>query len=49
MNVERQNTSDLAQLIIMLDLFRDELYEELLKRHGKHAVEILRAAQNETF
>ncbi|MFT9597311.1 hypothetical protein [Mesobacillus sp.] len=47
--MEKQNTSDLAQLIIMIDLFRDELYEELLKRHGKHALEILRAAQNETF
>ncbi|WP_162232610.1 hypothetical protein [Mesobacillus boroniphilus] len=47
--MERQNTSDLPQLIIMIDLFRDELYEELLKRHGMHAVEILRAAQNETF
>jgi hypothetical protein len=37
----------LAQLIILVDLFRDELYEELLKRHGNQANEILRAVQNE--
>jgi hypothetical protein len=40
---------ELAQLIILIDLFRDELYEELLKRHGKHALELLRTAQNETY
>ena len=47
--MNRPNVSELAQLIVMIDLFRDELYEELLKRHGKNALEILRAVQNETF
>jgi hypothetical protein len=47
--MESQNGLELAQLIIMIDLFRDELYEELLKRHGKDAFELLRTAQNGTF
>lgn len=39
----------LAQLIILVDQFRDELYEEFLIRHGNQADEILRAVQNELF
>jgi hypothetical protein len=39
----------LAQLIILVDQFRDELYEELLIHHGNQANEILRAVQNELF
>lgn len=47
--MERRNGLELAQLIILIDLFRDELYEELLKRHGNAALELLRTAQNETY
>ncbi|MCM3575254.1 MULTISPECIES: hypothetical protein [Mesobacillus] len=47
--MESRNGLELAQLIIMVDLFRDELYEELLKRHGNDAFELLRTAQNETY
>ena len=46
--MKNRNGLELAHLIIMIDLFRDELYEELLKRHGKQALELLRTAQNET-
>jgi len=49
MNMESQNGLELAQLIIMIDLFRDELYEELLKRHGNNAFDLLRTAQNDTY
>ena len=47
--MKSQNGIELAQLIILIDLFRDELFEELLKRHGKHALELLRTAQNEPY
>jgi len=47
--MESQNGLELAQLIIMIDLFRDELYEELLKRHGNNAFDLLRTAQNDTY
>jgi hypothetical protein len=36
----------LARLIILLDLLRDELYEELLLRKGHQAHCILRTIQN---
>jgi hypothetical protein len=39
----------LAQLIVMVDLFRDELYEQLLKKEGMLALEILREVQNDYF
>lgn len=47
--MESGNGLELAQLIVMIDLFRDELYEELLKSHGNDAFELLRTAQNETY
>ncbi|MBT2644133.1 hypothetical protein J7I80_17960 [Bacillus sp. ISL-41] len=47
--MKSRNGLELAQLIIMIDLFRDQLYEELLKRHGNDAFELLRTAQNETY
>jgi hypothetical protein len=49
MNLEKRDSKQLAHLIVMLDLFRDELFEELLKRHGKHGMEVLRSIQNDTF
>lgn len=36
----------LAELIIQLDLLRDELYEELLDHCGIHAEDLLRLLQN---
>lgn len=36
----------LAQLIVLLDVLRDELYEELMQALGKQAPELLRAVQN---
>ncbi|MEH7442163.1 hypothetical protein V7201_07455 [Bacillus sp. JJ1122] len=37
----------LAKLIVLLDVMRDELYEELLKSRGNQAQIILRSVQNE--
>ncbi|MEH7885221.1 hypothetical protein V7654_12980 [Bacillus sp. JJ1609] len=42
-----QNDFSLAQLIVLLDVLRDELYEELLKSRGNQAQIILRSVQNE--
>ncbi|WP_307191563.1 hypothetical protein [Mesobacillus stamsii] len=43
----RQKELDLAKLIVMLDLFRDQLFEQLLKKEGMQAMEILRKIQND--
>jgi hypothetical protein len=45
--MDRQRELGLAQLIVMVDLFRDELYEQLLKKEGMRALEILREVQND--
>jgi hypothetical protein len=42
----QQNELSLAQLIVLLDVLRDELYEELLKKRGNQAQIILRSVQN---
>ncbi|WP_335376159.1 hypothetical protein [Bacillus sp. JJ1122] len=42
-----QNELSLAKLIVLLDVMRDELYEELLKSRGNQAQIILRSVQNE--
>ena len=48
-SMNRKSQMDLAHLIVMIDLFRDELYEQLLKKEGIRAVEILREVQNDYF
>jgi len=45
--MKNQNDLSLAQLIVLLDVLRDELYEELLKSRGNQAQIILRSIQNE--
>ncbi|WP_423406960.1 hypothetical protein AABM38_13830 [Heyndrickxia sp. MSNUG] len=45
--MKNQNDLSLAQLIVLLDVLRDELYEELLKSRGNQAQTILRSVQNE--
>ncbi|MGA9228222.1 MAG: hypothetical protein WB217_17875 [Mesobacillus sp.] len=45
--MKNQNDLSLAQLIVLLDVLRDELYEELLKSRGNQAQIILRSVQNE--
>ena len=47
--MDHQNEFKLARLIIMLDLLRDELFEELLKSKGSQAHIILRTIQNKPF
>lgn len=47
--MNRKRQMDLAHLIVMIDLFRDELYEQLLKKEGMRAVEVLREVQNDYF
>lgn len=42
-----QKDLSLAQLIVLLDVLRDELYEELLKNEGNKAQIILRSVQND--
>ncbi|MBT2637997.1 MULTISPECIES: hypothetical protein [unclassified Bacillus (in: firmicutes)] len=44
--MDQPSDLDLAYLIILIDTFRDELFEELLERQGNHAQDLLRAAQN---
>ncbi|HAQ07505.1 MAG TPA: hypothetical protein DCR24_08305 [Bacillus bacterium] len=44
--MEHQKAVHVAQLIILLDVFRDDLYEELIKTLGNQAPEFLRAVQN---
>lgn len=44
--MDQRKDIDLANLIILIDAFRDELFEELLNRHGNDAQELLRAVQN---
>lgn len=44
--MENEEDLLLARLIILLDLLRDELYEELLLRKGHQAHCILRTIQN---
>jgi hypothetical protein len=44
--MDRQSEKDLAHLIVVIDLFRDRLYEEFLRKNGSHAFEILRKIQN---
>ena len=44
--MDQRKDIDLAYLIIMVDAFRDELFEELLNRQGNDAQELLRAVQN---
>jgi hypothetical protein len=45
--MKNQNDLSLAQLIVLLDVLRDELYEELLKSRGNQAQIILRSVQND--
>ncbi|MEC1522339.1 hypothetical protein P9D43_10000 [Neobacillus niacini] len=40
------NDIKLAERILQLDKRRDELYEELMKKLGSHAHELIRAIQN---
>lgn len=42
----KTNEINLAKKILQLDQLRDELYEELMKKLGSEAVELLRALQN---
>ncbi|MGX6444828.1 hypothetical protein ACWM35_16580 [Neobacillus sp. K501] len=42
----KTNEINLAKKILQLDQLRDELYEELMKKLGSRAVELLRALQN---
>ncbi|WP_176167355.1 hypothetical protein [Mesobacillus jeotgali] len=44
--MDRQSGTDLARLIVVIDLFRDQLYEEFLRKNGSQALEILRNIQN---
>jgi hypothetical protein len=44
--MDQLSDKNLACLIILIDTFRDELFEELLNRKGNHAVDLLRAVQN---
>ncbi|WP_170169152.1 hypothetical protein [Mesobacillus subterraneus] len=46
MNTQKDDFT-LAHLLVFLDLLRDEIYEELLKKHGNEAIELLRNVQNE--
>jgi hypothetical protein len=43
----RTNEIMLAEQILQLDKLRDELYEELMKRLGSRAHELIRALQNQ--
>ncbi|MCM3121613.1 MULTISPECIES: hypothetical protein [unclassified Mesobacillus] len=47
--MDGQKEMGLAQLIVMVDLFRDELYEQLLEKEGMRDLEILREVQNDYF
>jgi hypothetical protein len=47
--MSQQKELKLAQLIVQLDLLRDELYEELLNRLGNIAHALLRAVQNKSL
>lgn len=42
----RKTDITLAKKIIQLDKLRDELYEELMKKLGSKACELLRTLQN---
>lgn len=44
--MDQRKDLNLAYLIILIDAYRDELFEELLNRQGNHAQELLRAVQN---
>mgnify|MGYP003576087451 CR=1 FL=1 len=43
----RTNEIKLAEQILQLDKLRDELYEELMKKLGSRAHELIRALQNQ--
>jgi hypothetical protein len=43
----RTNEVQLAERILQLDKLRDELYEELMKKLGSRAHELIRALQNQ--
>lgn len=43
----RSNEIKLAEQILKLDKLRDELYEELMKKVGSRAHELIRAVQNQ--
>jgi hypothetical protein len=43
----RTNEIMLAEQILQLDKLRDELYEELMKRLGSRAHELIRTLQNQ--
>jgi hypothetical protein len=44
--MEERNEVQLAETIIQLDIFRDQLYEELMEKLGTRAPELLRRIQN---
>ena len=44
--MKNRKNVQLAELIIQLDLLRDELYEELLEKCGARAEDLLRLLQN---
>lgn len=41
-----ENERQLAEMIIQLDLFRDQLYEELQNNFGSSGQDVLRTVQN---
>jgi hypothetical protein len=43
----RSNEIKLAEQILQLDKLRDELYEELMKKLGSRAHELIRKVQNQ--
>ncbi|WP_213367637.1 hypothetical protein [Mesobacillus boroniphilus] len=47
--MDQRKDLNLAYLIILIDAYRDELFEELLNRQGNHAQELLRAVQNDFY
>ena len=44
--LDEQNAKEIAKMILLLDLLRDELYEQLLNKNGSQGALLLRDLQN---